>query len=801
MKRFLLFSALIIGGMLLYLKGSSQHDSLSSSLDEEIRLSNMLHSPLPLDGSRSLEAYQLRQPVLHSEAIPLDDSVNRWTHKGFGRMEYIADSGLCLTIPVHTGERAKGPDNDPDYATFGRASLSLDLNGRDLRPFTRMVMEVKPICQGVMIMNLNAVLQNAHPNGLGAHLINLTNNEWNTIVFDISGLERDSVWSLTLYTDLKGGNEALCDSISYVLRNLRLERVENPPKEIGWEVLPGSIAYSSTGYLTKGRKTAVVDSSCRGAFSLVDEESGKVCFTGKTEPIRTTLGSFGMVDFSSFTKPGRYRLQLEQTSTEPFLISDDAFLDTQWRLLNFIFCQRCGYEVPGIHGVCHQDVFCNHAGQEVCYGGGWHDAGDLSQQTLQTAEVAYSLLEAYLHNKDTHPLLAKRLLEEAEWGLRFILRCRFDDGFRASSLGLLHWTDSQTGTYDDIHSVRKQNNAFDNYLYAAYEAFASQVLPASSLCDSLAQAAKEDFHFAEKKFQSDGYDNFPHIMEHTFNTSPSLFQAARSWSATQLFLLSGESSYSQVAANSIGYVLKCQEKEGFSGYFYRDTTFCAPVHFIHQSRDQLFPQALIALCQSQPSHPDTAQWNDAIRRYADYLKRLMPYTEPYGMVPSGIWQAEEYADSAGFHSLHIFAPRNAQQLFDRQLQCGWKIDNTHYLRRFPMSFGIFNGNEAIILSTGKGAALCGHYLNDETLCQIGLEQLYWTVGKNPFCQSIIYGEGMHYPSMDSFSSGEITGEIPVGIRSFGNDDVPYWPQTNNACYKEVWMTSAGKFLSLIAEYE
>ena len=801
MKRFLLFSALIIGGMLLYLKGCSQHDSLSSSLDEEIHLSNMLHSPLPLDGSRSLEAYQLRQPVLHSEAIPLDDSVSRWMHKGFGRMEYIADSGLCLTIPVHTGERAKGPDNDPDYATFGRASLSLDLNGRDLRPFTRMVMEVKPICQGVMIMNLNAVLQNAHPNGLGAHLINLTNNEWNTIVFDISGLERDSVWSLTLYTDLKGGNEALCDSISYVLRNLRLERVENPPKEIGWEVLPGSIAYSSTGYLTKGRKTAVVDSSCRGAFSLVDEESGKVCFTGKTEPIRTTLGSFGMVDFSSFTKPGRYRLQLEKTSTEPFLISDDAFLDTQWRLLNFIFCQRCGYEVPGIHGVCHQDVFCNHAGQEVCYGGGWHDAGDLSQQTLQTAEVAYSLLEAYLHNKDTHPLLAKRLLEEAEWGLRFILRCRFDDGFRASSLGLLHWTDSQTGTYDDIHSVRKQNNAFDNYLYAAYEAFASQVLPASSLCDSLAQAAKEDFHFAEKKFQSDGYDNFPHIMEHTYNTSPSLFQAARSWSATQLFLLSGESPYSQVAANSIGYVLKCQEKEGFSGYFYRDTTFCAPVHFIHQSRDQLFPQALIALCQSQPSHPDAAQWNDAIRRYADYLKRLMPYTEPYGMVPSGIWQAEEYADSAGFHSLHIFAPRNVQQLFDRQLQCGWKIDNTHYLRRFPMSFGIFNGNEAIILSTGKGAALCGHYLNDETLCQIGLEQLYWTVGKNPFCQSIIYGEGMHYPSMDSFSSGEITGEIPVGIRSFGNDDVPYWPQTNNACYKEVWMTSAGKFLSLIAEYE
>ena len=44
------------------------------------------------------------------------------------------------------------------------------------------------------------------------------------------------------------------------------------------------------------------------------------------------------------------------------------------------------------------------------------------------------------------------------------------------------------------------------------------------------------------------------------------------------------------------------------------------------------------------------------------------------------------------------------------------------------------------------------------------------------------------------------GEIPVGIRSLGDVDIPYWPHTNNACYKEVWVTSASKFLSLLAEY-
>ena len=152
----------------------------------------------------------------------------------------------------------------------------------------------------------------------------------------------------------------------------------------------------------------------------------------------------------------------------------------------------------------------------------------------------------------------------------------------------------------------------------------------------------------------------------------------------------------------------------------------------------------------------------------------MTYTEPYGMMPSGIWKVGEYDnDVEGFRTLHLFAPQNARERFRRQLHCGVKIDETHYLRRFPMSFSIFNGNEAIILSTGKGAAICGSYLGDEELRQAGLEQLYWTVGKNPFCQSLIYGEGYRYPSMDSFSSGEIMGEIPVGIRSFGDEDIPY----------------------------
>ena len=145
-------------------------------------------------------------------------------------------------------------------------------------------------------------------------------------------------------------------------------------------------------------------------------------------------------------------------------------------------------------------------------------------------------------------------------------------------------------------------------------------------------------------------------------------------------------------------------------------------------------QALTELCRTQPEHADFPRWEEAIRLYAGYLKGLMPYTAPYGMLPSGVYHAEEYKDTANFYALHLFPPTNAQELYTEQLKQGEPLDKEHYVKRFPVWFNIFNGNTAIHLSMGKAAALCGKFLNDNELLKIGREQLYWTVGKNPFGQ-------------------------------------------------------------------
>lgn len=736
--------------------------------------------PLPVDRSLSAEALMAKDHV-----------VKRYDVGTFK-----------MVVPIETGKRAKGSPGDPDYAIFGTVSHDIDLGGKDLSQYDRLVAEILPTCEGQGVMNLNLSVDNNPASGLGAHLITLDNNRWNTIYFDISGLRRDHVDRLRFYTDQKGRNLFKGDNLTYVVKDIRFEKTTAHYTDKGWATAPGAIAYSMSGYLPHGEKTALMGFAAP-SFRLVDTMTGKVAFESRTRTVSNALGTFRVADFSSFQKPGTYRLECGTHRTRPFSIGANAFKPSMWKVLNFIYCQRCGVAVDGIHGSCHNDVYSVRNGRKVSYGGGWHDAGDLSQQTLQTADVAFALTEAYAHERNADTALAKRLKAEAEHGFSFVLRQRLGDGWHASSIGLLHWTDGLPGTADDITTVRTQDCAFDNFLYAGYEAFAAMSLD-SRLADRLREAAIEDYAAARQRFTTHGYDKFPHMMEHTYNTSHSLTRAVMSWAASQMFRLTGDKRYADDAAASARYLLRCQATGAKSpllnGYFYRDSTKSVPVHFIHQSRDQMFAMALVELCKTQPRNADFAAWRKSLTLHARHLKALMPYTSPYKMLPSGIWKTREYDDSDGFDRLHLFAPDNARELYDKQLSLGERIDDNHYLRRFPIWFSIFNGNEAILLSTAKAAALMGNYLGDRQLAQIGLDQLYWTVGHNPFAQSLIYGEGHRYPSLDSFSSGEITGAMPVGIRAQTDADAPYWPSTDNACYKEVWVTTAGKWLSLLAEY-
>lgn len=815
--------------IILFLLSASKFSAYSqvrlaqdAELEKQIYESGLIHQPLPLNVENSYEANGWKKEVLQSVPLTRQASTEGWSHSGAGSMSFskgktVSGQGsIKLQFPTSTGKRATGSPSDPDYATYGNAGVTYHLDGANLEKYNRIVFSIYPDCDGARVVNMNLTFVNAdtpakkgYNQPTGSHLINLVNKEWNQCFLEIDEFQRDKVMKISFGTSLKGKDRTTGDSAIYYIDNLQLQTVKQPDKVSGWLPAEGKIVYSTTGYALNSSKTAIIDtknSLYNKRFQLLTPE-GEVAYEGEIKEETTTLGRFDLIDFTAFSRPGEYRLKAGDALTPAFRIGENIWEDSQWRVLNFIFCQRCGHPVPGKHATCHVDLMSEHNGLRLPFNGGWHDAGDLSQQTLQTGDVAFALLEAYNKQKTKNPALAARLREEAEWGVEFIVKNRYGDGYRASSMGLLIWQDGVFNSLDDITSVRVQNFAFDNFLYAGYEAYASMTLDNDPMYQEyLRRVAEEDFRFALEKFNKDGFDKFVQPYEHSYNTSKSQYMATISWAASQLYKLTRKPCYAEAAAEYIRYTLECQrteplkDKDGTCGFFYRDKNKQSIVHYIHQSREQVYMQAMSMLCETQPEHPDYPQWERSIHLYGNYLKGLMKYTRPYGMLPSGVYHAEEYKDTTGFYALHLFPPTNAKELYTEQIKRGIRLDKEHYVKRFPVWFNIFNGNTAIHLSTGKSAAICGNFLKDKELLEIGLEQLYWTVGKNPFGQSLIYGEGRNYPQLNTFSSGEMTGEMPVGIRTLGNDDIPYWPQTNNACYKEVWVTSAGKWLSLIAEY-
>ncbi len=788
-------------------------------LEKEIIRSGIIHSPLPLDFSKSAEAKGLQKKVLYT--TPLSTSEKDWKASGYGKVSFIITPAekklLSLSYPASTGKRAIGSASDPDYATYGNAGMILELNGANWEKYNRIAFNIEPMCDGARVVNINFNIENessvkreGYNRQSGSHLINLINKQENRCYLDLGEYQRDKIKRISFSVSIKGKDRTSGDQFDYLFEKIELQQVEDPEIVSGW--IPGNnrIVYSTTGYMLNGNKTAIVNmdqNKHNNRFQLTDEKNRTV-FSGQIKKEKTTTGEFNVADFSIFNQSGLYNLRIGDVTTPAFRIGENIWDNSLWRVLNFIFCQRCGYPVPGKHGTCHVDLCSKHDGKMIPFAGGWHDAGDLSQQVLQTGDVTYALFEAYNKLKDKNELLAGRMLEEAGWGLEFMLRNRYGDGYRASSMGLLIWQDGIFGTLDDISSVRVHNSAFDNFLFSAYEAYAAMSVKEHDpmLYEHLIHVAKEDFDFALKRHAEVGYGEFIHFYEHSYNTSESQYMATISWAASMLYKLTTDPYYADKAVEYINYTLDCQRKEPLSdkdktkGFFYRDKTKKVIVHYNHQSREQIYMQAIILLCETQPRHTDYNKWAESIRLYGGYLKSLMQYTAPYGMIASGIYHVDEAKDEVSFQHSHLFIDGSEKERYSKQLQKGVKLDDEHYLKRFPVSFGIFNGNTAVHLSMGKAAAICGKFLNDDKLLQIGREQLYWTVGKNPFGQSLIYGEGDNYPQMDTFSSGEMAGEMPVGIRAPDDEDFPYWPQTNNATYKEVWVTSAGKWLTLVSEY-
>ena len=754
-----------------------------------------LHKPMEIDFTRTASYRWLNKPVLKSVLLDGMEDESTWQHIGVGEMSFTQErfvdgkQSLRLTSKTKMATDIK-PDDMQNYGRpFGEAVCRRVFNGEDWKDYNRLSVWVYPTLPGFRVISMYMKLLNAGEVKLpdsyereGLNFFLLQPDQWNHVVWEIASLDRDKVVGVDIIYRMQGNEPEATDTVCFDIDKLELQQVEADHYE-GWNVAPGTISFSHTGYQAGATKTAIANGIDAKEFSLVNTDTDKVVLTKPIEKISSYIGEFQLMDFSVIEEEGNYAITVGTLKTQRFTIDKNVWRGTIWKTINLFFCQRCGFEVPGIHGICHRDWQCEHEGRKIIINGGWHDAGDLSQGVCNTTEAVYAMFHLAEKVKHEDQELYERLIEEAKWGLDWVLKTRFGDGYRSVWATMDFWTDGIIGTFDDI-IFKGRNSPFDNLVTSAAESIAARILKdidpiLSAYC---LRAAREDWEFALDAITGNTKSEYS-----KFSAELQL-AGAFALASIELYRMTGEQKYVDKAFEQARYIMNCQQKTPtdwdipLSGFFYRTAGKQTILRYFHRSHSQGHIVALSELCEEFPDYPEWIEWYSSIVLYTEYVKKIVKYTSPYNMFPCSIYKIDE----------------STEPDFRSQVLNGIRLSDEYYLRIFPVWFA-FRGNNSMLLSDAKALSSSAWLRRDPKLIELSQAQLEWVVGKNPFSQSMMYGEGYDYAPQYTAMSGDIVGSLPVGIQTSVNKDVPYWPFNNCYNYKEVWVQPSARWLWLMSD--
>lgn len=765
-------------------------------LKKQLKQSNYLRTVMqPNDADAGLTRW-LRKPVLQSRSLLLAEDFNHLKTNGPGTIsvdDAITKSGkgsILLSTPSSL------PVKNPSNRSYAFAEVIRPLNKENLEGYNRFSVWVYADLPGLYSAFVGCTLYNEGKKTMptpgrfeGQHYVNVYPNKWQQIVWEIPDLYRDAVTGFSISIMLGGAPKGGGDSMKLYIDDMRLEKV-NAENTRGFNLREGAIAFSNSGYKTNALKQALVQHSKQTDFSLLDKNN-KVVYNGKGKQVEK---GFVQLDFSDFNKPGYYRIKANNIISPAFPIGDDAYLATAWHTLNFFYAERCGYDQPGIHQACHQDVTCIHPdGRKITVNGGWHDAADLTQGVGNTARGGMAMLELASAVKNKNKQLYNRLLEEARWGLNWTMETRFGDGYRDGGLIIGIWSDNITGTKDDMQT-KATNNPFDNFIAAAYCAMAvpfyEDDLVFSRWCKN---SAVEDYQFAKDSLKA-----------FVTNKNETELYAQATVAAMQLYRLTKEKKYVDDAAMYARVVMSCQQIERLKdwsiplhGFFYESHEQKRILEFFHRSNEELMMQGITMLLKDAPAHADAVKWKASCEAYADYLLDISNSIEPYGILPAAVYELNN-ADFAGIYHEGDQVGMPSMEEYNAEVKNGIHLSGNFYLRRFPVAYQ-FRGFHAILMGKAKAAFMLATLLRNKKLKDIATRQLEYIVGYNPFAMSTIYGDGYNYPPLYGAYAGDVAGAVPVGIETFENDDEPYMPMQVNATYKEIWTHTTAGVMWLVAE--
>ncbi len=775
---------------------------MDEKLEKQLDDSWYLRKPMKVEKEDTAQCRWAQKPVQKCQKISLFREFDRIRILGHGHLGTDKKHSISGEGSVYVDFAAQKPVQNPSGRAYSEIELRMPLAGEDLGAYNRVSFWVYADAPGSACNYLTLALHNAGPKVMpvpgrfeGAHSVMAESGKWQQVLWEMPNVARNRVTMLTITAQAYGTSVPAGDRIRIFYDDLRLEKVKEDPYK-GFSLPKGSIAYCHSGYKNGLPKQALVGG--RADRFYLKDANGACVYEGTGKEWKK---EFTLLDFSGFEGEGQYTLQAGEAESKPFWIGEGAYLGAAWKTLNFFFTQRCGFSIPGVHTECHLDVMSVHPdGRKKCVAGGWHDAGDLTQDSKNTAESALAMMELGCAADKWDRRLSRRALEEARWGIDWMLRARFGDGYTHCGRIIGFWTKNVIGDCDDLETPaenRPHNNLLTAGVFArAAEVFGKEDPMYGRLC---AKCAREDYFFgvdAMYEKQGKSFSNMTQCQLHA--------QAAAS--AAELYRVFGDGAYLEDAVRFAKIVMNCQQREvpeGFAvllrGYFYEDETKTRVQAWFHRSYEHTALRALARLYALAPGHPDAPQWKESLELYGEYLKQIAGVT-PYGLLPAGIYELDNTDTANLYHEGDDSAGMPTMEEYNAQVKNGIRLDDTHYLRIFPAAYQ-FRGFHAPIMGKAIAAMEIYGVLRDEALLAIAVRQMEWILGYNPFACSSVYGEGYGFHPLYAGVEPQIVGAVPVGFQFYENEDEPYWPVQNLPTYKEIWVHTTARLMRLIAYLE
>jgi hypothetical protein len=737
------------------------------------------HKAMPMDTANSMQYKWDNKKIQETLLLDGMESLDNWVLT-YGRNENVGTIALSNEKVLEGKSSVKficptkqEIDLGAEGRYWGRQNLTRKFKSADFSKYNRISINIYPEFKGFRKLYLTLILNNDEnvPDKYGKegwHTVMLKNYQWNKLVMEIPHLPHDKVNGITISYGLQGNEPDAADTIVYYADNLVLEKVDADYYE-GWGT-DKEISFSHAGYNSKDNKTAFTSQTGAEKFKVVDLvtnctalEKGVLRQTGQT-------GTFSVFDFSEVKTPGKYKIVYGNVESKPFRIDDDIWLPIIEKITNQFYLQRCGFDQPGIHLKCHTDWYTVYKGDTVVMAGGWHDAGDLSQSYWQTASATAAFFRLARQYQKENKKLADRLIEEGMWGLDWLHKNRFE------GLKVISWTthdsytDGKIGNFDDKHNQPGERiNATDNYYSLIADVEASLAL--KNINPELSEKSK--------KCAIEYWDLLVSNLQRWNTEKLSIAIMA----GTKLYGLTGSKEVREKIISYADSLLTYQQVEPMNwtlplnGFFYMGKGTDRYYGYNHSCTVASPITGLVELCKLFPKDKNYSKWYKAVELHASYLKTIAKLTAPYFMIPANIYKLNGSAD-------------------DSQIQLGVKLDDTHYLRMFPV-WQAFRGNSSVTLSSGIGLASANQLLKDSELHNIALAQAQWIHGRNPFSSSLMYGDGYNFSPQYAAFTGDITGGYPVGILTRDDLDIPYWKTSVLHNYKELWGQPAFRILELL----